>query len=68
MAHLIELLLIAPVLLLSVTLTSSRRGSWRGQPRPEVAGDFGPLPLVVALAATISIFLLHEFLYARADS
>ena len=36
--------------------------------RPEVAGDFGPLPLVVALAATISIFLLREFLYARADS
>lgn len=36
--------------------------------RPEVAEGFGPLPLVAALAATISIFLLREFLYARAES
>jgi hypothetical protein len=36
--------------------------------QPDVAGDYGPIALVVALAATISIFLLREVLYARADS
>lgn len=36
--------------------------------RPEIVDGMGPLPLVAALAATISIFLLREFLYARAES
>ena len=36
--------------------------------RPEVAGEFAPLALVAALAATITIFLLREFLYARAEA
>ena len=37
--------------------------------RPEVAQGFGgPLALVAALAATISIFLVRELLYARADA
>jgi hypothetical protein len=36
--------------------------------QPDVAGEYGPVALVVALAATISIFLLREVLYARADS
>jgi hypothetical protein len=36
--------------------------------RPEVAGGFGPLALLAALSATIAIFLVREFLYARAES
>lgn len=36
--------------------------------RPNLAEGYGPAPLVVALAATIAIFLLREFLYARADA
>jgi len=36
--------------------------------RPEIAEGFGPVPLITALAVTISIFLLREFLYARAES
>lgn len=36
--------------------------------RPNLAAGYGPAPLVVALAATIAIFLLREFLYARADA
>jgi hypothetical protein len=36
--------------------------------RPNLAEGYGPAPLVAALAATIAIFLLREFLYARADA
>jgi hypothetical protein len=36
--------------------------------RPTLAEGYGPTPLVAALAATIAIFLLREFLYARADA
>jgi len=36
--------------------------------RPTLAEGYGPGPLVAALAATIAIFLLREFLYARAEA
>jgi hypothetical protein len=36
--------------------------------RPTLAEGYGPAPLVAALAATIAIFLLREFLYARAEA
>jgi hypothetical protein len=36
--------------------------------RPTLAEGYGPAPLVAALAATIAVFLLREFLYARADA
>lgn len=36
--------------------------------RPAIADGYGALPLVVALGGTIAIFLLREFLFARADS
>jgi hypothetical protein len=36
--------------------------------RPTLAEGYGPLPLVTALAATIAIFLVREFLYARAEA
>jgi hypothetical protein len=36
--------------------------------RPSIAAGYGAVPLVVALAGTIAVFLLREFLYARAES
>jgi hypothetical protein len=36
--------------------------------RPTLAEGYGPVPLVAALAATIAIFLLREFLCARAEA
>lgn len=36
--------------------------------RPSIADGYGALPLVVALAGTIAIFLLREFLHARAEA
>lgn len=45
MAHLIELLLIAPLLLLSFTLMSSRRGSWSAHLEPEAAESAAALRL-----------------------
>lgn len=36
--------------------------------RPNLAEGYGPLPLVGALAVTIAVFLLREFLYARAEA
>jgi hypothetical protein len=36
--------------------------------RPAIAAGYGAIPLVVALGGTIAIFLLREFLYARAEA
>ena len=36
--------------------------------RPVLTEGYGPAPLVAALAGTIAIFLVREFLYARAEA